>query len=104
MIGKCCDRQNGYLGYLLVSIPSQVTVVIEVTVEVLKLPTACACKSVTENDAMIGTAKAAPSTSFLIIARLPGSTASSALSSFSSFIGCLTPVTSPSIKPLLLMF
>jgi hypothetical protein len=50
------------------------------------LPIACARKSVTENDAMIGTEKAAPSTSFLMIARLPVSTDWSARSSFSSFI------------------
>jgi hypothetical protein len=63
-----------------------VIIVVSVVVKLVlgMLPVWAWARSFTENDNTIGTAKAAPRTSFLSSARLPGSTVRSARSSLSS--------------------
>ena len=64
-------------------VTKSVTVVVVV---VPKLPVPAAANSLTEKDAITGTAKLAPSTSFFSVERFSGSTFCRTCSSFSSFI------------------
>jgi hypothetical protein len=78
---------GGIVVVVVVNVVVGLVLVIVSEVVAPPLPIPAAIRSVTENEAMIGTVKAAERTIFLRTARRPGSTVRISRSSFSSLIG-----------------